>query len=338
MPELETIMTQAGSIRAPQSVTYFLEAESRPEHLLLSVSKSHYGERDIRVVAEDAGAWINKLRAFATQQNFLRGQIFDLDGEIVPLKGVALDDVVLTPQQSAAVHRHILGFAKLVQGGVKTVSRQQRGVLLEGPPGCGKSMLLRAIATQMDGLSVCLASPRQISGRDGVEHLKSLIEMTAPCAVFMEEIDIFGMDRSLRHSPAMADLMQLMDGLQNIPGILWVATTNRSQEIESALADRPGRFDRRILFEPLEDAYRELLISQLIRPGRLEAETLAWLLQQSRGYSGAQIREVCDTIRLLAVEQGLQMDHYCLPIVREAIKDCRFDGIVNGFGFHAQHN
>ncbi|MCC5828112.1 MAG: ATP-binding protein [Phycisphaeraceae bacterium] len=337
-PKFETVTIRDKSISVPQNVAYFLEDSAENERLLIVVERSVIGERQVGIAARDAGRWLERLREYAMQNNFLRGESFDLSGEIVPLESISMSDVVLTPEQERTVRLHILGVPKLLEKLAAEGVRYQRGVLLEGPPGCGKSMLLRAIASQMQGVSVCLATPNQLAGHNVVEELQMLLKMTHPCVVAIEELDVFGRDRSLAQSPAMAELMQVMDGLRNIPGLLWIATTNRPEEVELALADRPGRFDRRIVFGPLVSEYRRRLIERFIQPGYLDASTLTMVVERTDGLTGAQIRELCNTIALIALDDGIDGQSISVERVNRAFDDCGFQpesfGFVNAYPSH----
>ena len=247
-PQHETIQTAAGSVRAPKNARYFLEDRETSEQIIMEVDKGMMDDYSVGVYANDANRWLNGLKEFAIKNNHLRGQIFNLSGEMIKPQEEGMDDMILTPEQERSIRIHILNFPDVVEKMKKIGGRRQRGVILEGVPGCGKSKLIGAIAKHLKGVSVCMVSPNEISGSNGVEGLRQLIEITRPVAICLEELDIFGMDRSLRHSPQAAELMQIMDGARNIPDVLWIATTNRPEEVEKALADRPGRFDRRIKF------------------------------------------------------------------------------------------
>lgn len=336
-PVFESIETGDGHLQAPQSAAFFLESSQSGERIVITLEKNQVtGARELQVVAADAIDLISRIRERVFKSNYLRGRVFDLEGDIVAIDDVSLQDVILTEHQEASWRLHVLDFSKRIGMMSRIGGRDQRGILLKGPPGCGKSMLLRATAAELQGaLSVCLASPRQISAMSGVDELETLIKMTTPVAVFLEEIDIFGKDRSMMHSPHMAELMQLMDGLRNVAGVIWVGTTNRPGEVEEALADRPGRFDRQIEFQPLSESHRARLIERLIRPSAFTNEASELLLRESAGYTGAQIRDVCDTVRLIALSEEGPTDVFGRDFVRHALDDCSFSG-YRDFGFARQ--
>jgi ATP-dependent 26S proteasome regulatory subunit len=229
--------------------------------------------------------------------------MFDLNGLVIQPNDATLDDVILTSQQRAVVERHILGYARNLDHLKARGARGTRGVLLEGVPGCGKSMLLRAIAHELKGISICMASPGQLSRGSSIATLRHLVDLTSPCLVFLEEIDIFGMDRQRSANPELAELLQQMDGISQCTSVLWIATTNRPEVVERALADRPGRFDRRVSFGPLPGDLRRVLIQRLASPQVITEEALDLAVELTSGSTGAVIRELIETLRIISDDE-----------------------------------
>ncbi len=341
-PSYDTLHIDGKPVRCPEKAAYFVEREDPYQRVVICCETSIADTRTIRVMSGEPDppeAWIERLRVYAKRHNHMRGRCVDPAGDlIVPAQEggglpISLGDVVLTPEQKSVVQRHILGFADRLRKPGSFNGRMQRGVLLEGPPGCGKSRLLRALLTELKGLSVCLATPSHIS-RTGIDELHHVIDFISPCVVMIEEIDIFGQDRSLGGHPEMAELMQMLDGLRTIPGVLWIATTNRIEAVEQALADRPGRFDRRIAFGPLPNAERARLVDLLARPLAVESEAQGLLLAKTHEMTGAQVREILETARLIHHERGIDDQHLGSEVVWEALADCGFNG-NRLFGFTA---
>ena len=328
-PRFDTIVTASGTTDIPMDAIYFIEDTSTDERMVLLVQET---PRAIQLSfdARDPSARIDALREYASRHNYLRGQVFDLSGKLLDFSSIDPDDVILTESQRTLIDRHILGFAGRFEELQMRGAKLTRGVLLEGQPGCGKSMLLRSITNRLPGFSVCLASPSQLCTGGSIEVLDTIVRMTSPCAIIMEEIDLFAGHRGRFVNPGLAELMQLMDGLRTVPGVLWIGTTNRPEEVERALADRPGRFDRRIQFGPLESGPRSILIDRLIKPQALTAEAKDLMLSQTHGWTGAQIRELCETLRLIS-----DADEYTAGDIAVANEDCGFD-VGDSFGFQVR--
>ncbi len=327
LPSFRSVRTTNTPIHAPRDVVYFCEDPKMEERFVLAVI-SNFGSLEISFYSSTcASKWIDLLRSHARLTNHLRGQTFDLGGQLVQNGDISIQDVVLTDEQKRVIDRHIIGYARHFNELQKRGARAQRGVLLEGIPGCGKSMLLRAIANELHGISVCIAGPDQICQSGSIAVLKELVRMTEPCAVFIEEIDIFCHDRSLGPNPGMAELMQIMDGLQNISRVLWVGTTNRPEVVETALANRPGRFDRRLKFGPLEDADRSRLVDRLILPQKLTPEAHRLATKLTKGMTGAQVHDLVETLRIISSDELFDIED-----IEAAWEDCGFNVDVP-FGF-----
>ena len=327
-PTFDTIITRGGSTDIPKDATYFIEDRVTKERLVFK-AENRGGEIRLSFDAREPSERISALKQFATEHNYLRGEVFDLRGKILNFSSIHPDDIVLTEKQQTLIQRHVIEFANRYAQLRDRNAKLTRGVIFAGEPGCGKSMLIRLLTKQLNDFSVCLASPSQICSLGSVEVLDTIIRMTAPCAVIMEEIDLFGSDRGLFVNPGLAELMQLMDGLRTVPGVLWIGTTNRPEEVERALADRPGRFDRRIKFGPLEDEPRSILIDRLVRPQGLTSKAKSKMHSLTGGWTGAQIRELCETLRLIS-----DADEFTPKVVEHAIADCGFD-MGGTFGFCA---
>tara|TARA_A100000171_G_scaffold53021_1_gene75482 strand:+ start:13102 stop:14379 length:1278 start_codon:yes stop_codon:yes gene_type:complete len=326
-PRYRSEYRDASCHQIPQDVIYFVEDADKGERFVLEVETDRSGDMEFRIYSSVASIWFTRIFEFVRDNNYLRGKVFDLDGKKADIGEISLDDVVLTHKQQELIQRHVIGYAQRLAELVSRGARGQRGVLLEGVPGCGKSMLIKGIANTLSEVSVCIAGPDQISRYGSVDALEQFVRLTAPCVVVIEEIDIFGADRRIGGGVGMAERMQLMDGLRSVQGVLWLATTNRPEVVEQALADRPGRFDRRVKFGPLPLGERTRLMEQLVMPCALSDDGLDLAVKLTDGMTGAQMRELAETLRIL-----FERDVYSATDVEQAWEDWIFDrGSVIGF-------
>ena len=194
-------------------------------------------------------------------------------------------------------------------------ARVPRGVLLSGEPGTGKTLLARAIAGEAN-VPFFAASGSDFSGIIvglGVAKIKEIFEMakrTAPCILFIDEIDAIGQRRS-SHSfndqdreQTLNQLLIEMDGFANDTGIIVIGATNRPDMLDQALL-RPGRFDRQVHIELPDLASREAILKLHAKKVKLAKDVN--LLDSARGttgFSGADLENLLNEAALHAVRVG----------------------------------
>ena len=209
----------------------------------------------------------------------------------------------------------IIAFLKDPKKFTKLGGRIPKGVLLMGPPGTGKTLLARAIAGEA---GVPFFS---ISGSDFVEmfvgvgasRVRDLFlqgKKSAPCIIFIDEIDAVGRHRGAGlgggHDEREQTLNQLlveMDGFESNEGVILIAATNRPDVLDPALL-RPGRFDRQVVVPRPDVKGREMILKVHAKKVPLEPDVdLAVIARGTPGFSGADLANVVNEAALLAARE-----------------------------------
>ncbi|GAA1878875.1 ATP-binding protein [Lapillicoccus jejuensis] len=189
------------------------------------------------------------------------------------------------------------------------------GMLLYGPPGCGKTFIGRAVAGEMGAhfISVGLADVLDMyigTSERNVADLFRLAREKAPVVLFLDEIDALGQKRSLtRNSGMRTTVNQLLTELDGVSGqnegVFVIGATNQPWDVDPALR-RPGRLDRMLLVLPPDREAREAIFRHHLAHRPVEGIDLRGLAKRTDGFSGADIAHVCETASEKALLDGVR--------------------------------
>jgi len=206
-----------------------------------------------------------------------------------------------------------------------------RGILLYGPPGCGKTLLAKAVATESEANFISVKGPEIFSKWVG-ESEKAIREIfrkarqAAPCIVYFDEIDAIapirglGFGDSIVTERVITQLLTEMDGIQSLENVVVLASTNRPDMLDPALL-RPGRFDRLIYVPPPDYEARLEIFKVHTRSVPLAEDVdLQQLARMTEGYSGSDIEAVCREAGMLALRENINAERVEMRHFIEALK------------------
>jgi len=206
--------------------------------------------------------------------------------------------------------------------------RPPKGILLFGPPGTGKTMLAKAVATESGANFIAVRGPEILSkwvgeSEKAVREIFRRARQTAPCVIFFDEIDSIAPMRGFAHDSGVTErivnqLLAEMDGIQPLNRVVVIAATNRPDILDPALL-RPGRFDRLIYVPPPDEKARLEILKIYVRSLPIDSTVnLEELAKKLEGYTGADIEALA---RETAMKVLRQRYYECLNKARQECKN-----------------
>jgi transitional endoplasmic reticulum ATPase len=198
------------------------------------------------------------------------------------------------------------------QAGIKP----PKGILVSGPPGCGKTLLAKAVANESKVNFISVKGPALLSkyvgeSERGIREVFHKARQAAPCIIFFDEIDALLPTRSAGSSDShvservLSQFLAELDGIEELRGVLVLGATNRMDMLDPAVI-RPGRFDEIVEIPlPSQDDRREIFSIHLKKKPLVPGIDFSDLVARSEGFSGAEIASVCNVAALRAVRRAI---------------------------------
>ncbi len=273
--------------------SFEIQKGSDTENVTLIGTKSNTALREFHHALDEYG----QTRARKTRE------IIVANGENIPIPSVSWDDVILPPGFAEDIQANVNGFfqsrARYKDLGIP----YRRGFLFAGPPGCGKTLTLKALAntTPFTFITVLnrggIAEPH-LEGHIG--HAFYLAEKHSPAIVLFEDLDKLVQSKYI----SLSHFLNILDGLKVMDGVLVIATSNDPGALDPALLHRPSRFDRLWRFSLPACEERCLLLQR--KGARYFSEAaLDEVAQKSGGFSGAYVQEIIVNALLACAHSGV---------------------------------
>lgn len=254
--------------------------------------------------AEFSQELFRNLELLVAKGRTYRGRIISLEAHIDPMGGgsmvkvhrlakVAREDVILPDKTLALLDRNVSGFMQAREQLKALQFQARKGLLFYGPPGTGKTHTIHYLASRLPNHTTLLVTAEQVALLGEYFRLARFLQ---PSLMVIEDVDLIGRERTrmfgVEGEVMLNQLLNEMDGLREDAEVLFILTTNRPDQIEPALASRPGRIDQAIEFPLPDEAGRAKLIRLYARGLEISDEIMGLMVSRTKGVSAAFIKEL----------------------------------------------
>jgi hypothetical protein len=245
-----------------------------------------------------------------------RGRVISLEGlpsysgqggsvKVHRLHRVRREDIILPQKTLALLDRNVARFVA-VRDRIKAMRfSAKKGLLFYGPPGTGKTHTIHYLASELPEHTTLLITSEQVGLLDQYFQLARFLQ---PAIMVIEDIDLIARAREHMHNPVeellLNKLLNEMDGLREDAEILFILTTNRPDQIEAALASRPGRIDQAIEFPLPDDEGRRRLANLYAGGVEVPSPVMDRIVRRTDGMSPAFIKELMRRSAQFQIELG----------------------------------
>lgn len=318
---------------------YLFERKGLPVIVALIPPRFLTEESGLEVIAgtrEVARETLTSLLTEAQKTSVYKGRTLSLEQSKGLHQGISLrfheirltrrEDIILPDDLIRVVERNVLGMLQHAEAMRAAGRSLRRGLLFHGPPGTGKTMMVRYLVQACkDHTAILLTGAEQALIREACQ----IARMLAPSIVVLEDVDLVAEDRDKNWTPTiLLNLMNEMDGLGSREEITFLLTTNRPEVLEPALAGRPGRIDQAIAFPLPDEGCRRRLFDAYGKGLDLSRINIDRWVDQTNGVSPAFIEELLRKAALIAAERGESCQPMCLTEldVQAAIRELIYFG------------
>jgi len=244
------------------------------------------------------------IKDWIKENNYYKGQKIDATGKFLNVAKYSWDNIILEEDVKDNIFDDVVGFLNYADLYKTNDLPFKRGLILYGKPGCGKTLLGKVIANQVKSSFIWITAA-QASSPSFVRSVFGLAREIAPCVLFFEDIDMYTVDRGYgAFNSLVGELLAQMDGMEENNGLIVVATTNRLDVIEKALAERPSRFDRRYSLDFMSLETTEKMVKEKLGNAKLDDISTLEIAKLVFGLNGCFIQEVVVSAKRKAISRG----------------------------------
>lgn len=260
--------------------------------------------------AKIASGIMREIIAWAKTNNFLKNKKIDTNGRFLKLDDIKMEDVILKDETKNRIKSGTIDMLANVEKYKKNNLPIKRGILMEGEPGTGKTLLAKALANEIESTFIWVTAD-DVTYPSDVSYIYDMSRELSPTVVLFEDIDYIGKDRegySGSFDKITGELLNQLDGVQSNEGIITLASSNYPKALDKALRNRPGRFDIRVRFELPDNDLRQKMFTKFFGTTDISDLDMADMVEKSKGYTGAYIKELVTATIMLAVTGDSTME------------------------------
>lgn len=246
--------------------------------------------------------------------SFVRGRL-----DFLGVKPTTWDSIIMKEDVKERIRVNTVGVLDNLEQFSKLGMCPSQNLMLISPPGMAKTTIFRAISCDTDGrLTRIWCTGKSIERADHVTALFDAARSLAPCIVFIEDMDLFGHDRSQNQygqdNHVLNEFLACLDGAQENSGVVVMASTNDVASMDEALVNRPGRFDVKIEMQLPDAVERSTMLRTFLRgyhaapDATVTTDTWKNVVQMTEGLTGDYVKSLAKSAVIRAVSSGRSAD------------------------------
>lgn len=333
--ELENVTTH-------NRLTLFINTETggRPYYKIYAID----GTGEAKLFLERINAQMNEanlyhLKTFTLQNEYPIGLL----PKFIKPQEITVDDIILPRDIADEIQANVIDVFLRKEEYEKHKIPTKRGVLLEGPPGNGKTLCIKYINNVLNGkVTFIYITDGAIRNAADITEIFDLAREYQPVILVFEDIDTIGLSRDIGSSNFTSELLAQLDGLESLQNFVILASTNHAELIDDALKNRPNRFDRRIKIDFPKAAVRERMLKNFLaeKDVVLSNEEIKQLSMDNatKDFSGAALKESIITAKMYALDEKIDTTYAhivrALSFIKAQYRDNSFTSkSTNEIGF-----
>lgn len=282
-------------------------------------------------------AFMDELERTVSQIGSYRGKVISLEAirsfsgkagtiRVQKLRNVARDEVILPEKTLRLLERNVTEFIAQRESLKRLGMSVKKGLLFYGPPGTGKTHTVQYLASQLRDHTTLLITAEQVGL---LEQYFQLARFLQPAMVVIEDVDLIARAREEMRSACeeslLNKLLNEMDGLREDASVLFILTTNRPEQLETALASRPGRVDQAIEYPLPDDEGRRKLVRLYSRGLEIDNAVAQAVVHKTKKASAAFIKELMRRSAQYQIHAGIS-GPLAIEHVEAALDEMLFGG------------